>query len=120
MRRILAGLVVLACALVVSACGEEDGSGGATRDADPKIIKIRFADGDVTPSGERIEVEAGQPIDLVVAADEPGSIHVHSDPEQEFEYGEGEDTFELQIDRPGVVEVESHELDKVIVQLEVK
>lgn len=123
MRRILAAVVVLACALLMSACGgEEEGSAGgdcAQSDADTKIIKIRFADGEVTPSGERIEVEVCQPVDLVVASDASGSIHVHSTPEQELPYTEGEDTFALQFDRPGVVEVESHELDQVIIQLEV-
>jgi hypothetical protein len=46
---------------------------------------------------------------------------VHSDPEQELEYDAGTTTLTLtNLDRPGVVEVESHTLDKVIVQLEVK
>ena len=92
-------------------------AGGAD---DVKTIEITFADGDVTPSGERVEVGVGQPIDLEVTADEAGEIHVHSEPEQELEYAEGETTLKLQIDRPGIVEVESHDLDKVIVSLEVK
>ena len=86
-----------------------------------KIIEIPFADGKVTPNGERVEVDANQPIDLVVTADEPGEIHVHSEPEHEFAYGEGEEEFpEIEIDKPGVVEVESHNLEQVIVQLEVR
>ncbi len=45
---------------------------------------------------------------------------MHSDPEQELEYGEGTTTVTIQgIDQPGTVDVESHDLDKVIVQLEV-
>ena len=63
----------------------------------------------------------GEPVELVVEADEPGEIHVHSAPEQELEYGEGTTTLELDpIERPGVVEVESHTLEKTIVQLEVR
>jgi len=119
MRRILAASSVVVLALVgLSACGDDDGSGS---DADPKIIKIRFRDGEVTPSGDRIEVEKGQEVQFVVAADEPGEIHVHSEPdEHEFEYDEGEETFELEFDKAGVVEVESHDLEQVIVQLEVR
>ena len=45
---------------------------------------------------------------------------MHSEPEQELEYDAGTTTLDLTIDRPGVVEVESHTLDQVIVQLEVK
>lgn len=97
---------------------EESGRDGG--DSDPVVVEIAFEDGEVTPNGERVEVGAGEPVDLVVTADEPGTIHLHSDPEQEFDYGTGTETFEIQIDRPGVVEVESHELEQVIVQLEVR
>lgn len=120
MRRILATSSVLVCALFgLSACGDDEGDDGGS-DAEPKIIKIRFADGKVTPSGDRIEVETGQEVQFVVAADEAGEIHVHSDPEQELEYDEGEKVFKLEFDKPGVVEVESHDLDQIIVQLEVR
>ena len=79
-------------------------------------------DGDsVDPSGERVEVATGQDIELDVTADEAGEIHVHSSPEQELEYDEGESTVTIKgIDQPGIVEVESHSLDQVIVQLEVR
>ena len=101
----------------LSACGSDDGDTGSE---DPVVVEITFKDGEVEPNGERVEVDAGQPIDLEVTADEPGEIHVHSDPEHELAYDAGTETFEIQIDRPGVVEVESHDLDQVIVQLEVK
>ena len=83
MRRILATVAVMTCTLAgLSACGDDDGSEGS--DAEPKVIKVRFADGKVTPNGERIEVETGQPVEFVVAADEPGEIHIHSEPEHEL------------------------------------
>ena len=45
---------------------------------------------------------------------------MHSDPEQELEYDAGDSTVTIEgIDTPGTVDVESHTLDKVIVQLEV-
>ena len=81
---------------------------------------MTFEGDTVTPNGERVEVETGQPIELNVTADAPGEIHVHSDPEQELEYDEGSSTVEIApIDQPGVVDVESHDLEAVIVQLEV-
>jgi hypothetical protein len=67
----------------------------------------------------RLEVKAGEPVELVVKADEPGELHVHSTPEQEFEYGAGTTTLELTLDQPGVVDVEAHDPKVVIVQLEV-
>lgn len=121
MRRSLALAATLLTVLALgTACGSDDDAGGG--DLPTKTIEITVADGVLTPSGEEVEVEPGQPIDLVVTADAPGEIHVHSDPEQEFEYeGTGEaETFELQIDRPGQVDIESHTLDQLIVKLTVQ
>ena len=84
-----------------------------------QTIEITFSGDTVEPNGERVEVKAGEEITLEVKADEPGELHVHSNPEQELPYGAGTTTLKLTIDEPGVVEVESHELEKVIVQLEV-
>ncbi|WP_322938149.1 cupredoxin domain-containing protein [Nocardioides bizhenqiangii] len=104
----------------LSACGSDDNNGTDGGSEDPVVVQITFENGEVEPNGERIEVVAGQPIDLEVTADEPGEIHIHSDPEQEIPYDTGTETIKIQIDKPGVVEVESHDLDQVIVQLEVR
>ena len=121
MRRCAAVLVVLFCAVgLLAGCGEDEpteGSDGTTTDS--QTIEITFSGDTVEPNGERVDVKAGEPITLQVKADEPGELHVHSNPEQELPYGTGTTTMKLTIDEPGVVEVESHELEKVIVQLEV-
>jgi len=121
MRRALAAATLLLSTTLLTACGG-DGSddGGDGGDAQPLTVEITFEGGEVTPNGERVEAEAGQPIDLVVKADEPGEIHVHSSPEQTFPYEAGTNVIKMEIARPGVVEVESHELEQVIVQLEVR
>jgi hypothetical protein len=135
----LSGLAaaVLAVALLGAGCGDEptdeptpDSSaettdspdeGESTEAADvTEPIAVTFEDGEVTPSGTRIEVSAGDPVVFEITADEPGEIHVHSTPEQEFEYAKGTGTYEITIESPGVVDVESHDLDTVIVQLEVR
>ncbi len=110
---VLTGVTLLA---TVTACGDEEKAGSD----EVVTIDITIEDGKVDPSGDRVEVDAGQPVDLVVTADEPGELHIHSDPEQQLEFGEGTTTLPIAIDRPGVVAVESHELDQVIVQLEVR
>jgi hypothetical protein len=121
MRRIAAVLAIVTCAVtLLSSCGDDDPSedpGGTTTET--KTIEITFSGDSVEPNGERVEVKAGQEIELVVKADEPGELHVHSNPEQELEYGAGTTTLKLTLDEPGVVDVESHHLEKVIVQLEV-
>ena len=104
--------------LGLTACGDDESdTPGST---DPATIEVTFEGDTVTPNGDRVDVATGQPIELEVTADAPGEIHVHSDPEQTLSYDEGTSTVEIEpIDQPGVVDVESHDLDKVIVQLEV-
>ena len=100
----------------------QDHDGSAAKAEDNAVeIEIEIEHGQVTPSGERVDVQLGQPIRLVVDSDAPDEIHVHSTPEQELEYQAGESTVTIEgIDQPGTVDVESHSLEKVIVQLEVK
>jgi hypothetical protein len=119
MLRALASATVLIVSLLgLVACGDDDS--GSNAPTTPVTIDVTIAGETVDPNGERVDVAVGQPVELVVDADAPGEIHVHSDPEQELEYDAGTTTLELEpIDKPGVVDVESHTLDVVIVQLEV-
>lgn len=91
-----------------------------TPEPERPTIEITFEGDTVTPNGERVAVPLGEEIDLVVTADAPGELHVHSTPEQQLAYEAGTSTLPLVIDQPGVVEVESHELELVVVQLEVR
>ena len=137
MRRSLASVAAVSCLFLAAGCGTDDPSGadepssakpstsaGESADGTPsssaKRIAVAFDGDSVSPSGKRVEVAAGEPVELVVTADAPGEIHVHSSPEQELEYDAGTTTLELTIDQPGVVDVESHDLEKTIVQLEVR
>jgi hypothetical protein len=122
-RRVLAVLALVVCATGLAGCGEDDSSSSSDGGTDlpTKTIEVTFDGDSVTPNGDRVGVEVGQPIELVVKADAEGEIHVHSDPEHEFEYGSGTTTLTpFTIDKPGIVEVESHSLEKTIVQLEVE
>lgn len=122
MRRALAALTLVLTAGALVACGSSESGGGSDSgtSTEPKVISVTISGDTVTPNGERVEVAVGQPITLHVEADAPGEIHVHSSPEQELEYDKGMTMLELTpISTPGTVDVESHSLDKVIVQLEV-
>ena len=112
-------LAVIAGSLTLSACGSDGEPPSSSQGT--KSIDITFEGNTVTPNGERVDVAVGQPVKLVVTADAPGEIHVHSDPEQELKYSKGTTILELDpIDKPGIIEVESHALGKTIVQLEVR
>lgn len=139
----LIGLIAVLC-LLVSACGSDEPSGSdepapdkpsATADPSPTAqpdsqpskkkprgttIDITFKGDSVDPSGVEEKVTAGKPITLHIVADQPGELHVHSSPEQTIEYPAGTSDKKLTIDRPGIVEVESHDLEQLIVVLEVR
>jgi hypothetical protein len=120
MRRAIATVAVLLSALtVLAACGDEEKPAGNT--SDPVVIDVTIKGDSVTPNGERVDVAVGQEVLLKVTADAPGEIHVHSTPEQELEYQSGTQDLTIEaMDQPGTVDVESHALEKVIVQLEVR
>ncbi len=106
-----------------SATSSSDAPGGTGSDAGAGAtsIEITISGDEVTPNGERVEAPLGEPVEFVITADSAGELHVHSDPEQELEYAAGTTVLELDpIDKPGIIEVESHDLGVTIVQLEVR
>jgi hypothetical protein len=121
MRRLVATVVVLLLSVVtLGACGNGSSSSDSGGDLPTKRIAITIQGESVTPNGQQYDVAVGQRVELDVTADAAGEIHVHSSPEQEFEYDAGSSTLTLKpIQAPGVVTVESHTLEKTILKLKV-
>jgi len=113
----LAASLALALLFSLSACGDDDA--GSATDEGPVIEVTREGD-EFTPNGARVDAVIGEPVILSITADEAGELHVHSVPEQEIAYDAGTSEHEITIDRPGVVEVESHDPDVIVLQLEVR
>ena len=121
----LTRLVPLALSLVLAvgltACGADDAEpDAAAPDDDSAAIAVTRKGDSFTPNGERVELAVDQTLVLTITSDKAGEIHVHSTPEQDIAYDAGTSEHEITIDRPGVVEVESHEPDLVLLQLEVR
>jgi hypothetical protein len=117
-RTLTIAATLLVAALSLTACSDDtsgSGSGGGTG----TTVDITIKAGKVTPSGERVKAKVGEPVTLNIDSDVAGEIHVHSTPEQEIEFDKGTSTKKLTIDQPGIVDVEDHALEQVIVQLEV-
>ena len=123
----------LLAAGTLAGCGGSSGSGGSgsaggssgTVTATPgtngtPTIDITVENGKITPQGAQVRVKAGAELTFHVRADAKGEIHVHSSPEHEFEYTPGTTDETITLDQPGVVDVESHTLDKLVLQLEVR
>ena len=118
MRRTLTiATTLLVAALSLTACSDDSSSGSSGGSG--TTVDITIKDGKVTPNGDRVKVKVGEPVTLKIDADVSGEIHVHSSPEQEIEFDKGSSTKKLTIEKPGIVDVEDHALDQVIVQLQV-
>ena len=125
MTRIVAAAFV--AALLVAGCGNDTGTvssspnPGTAEPSGDAVVDIVIRDGEVTPQADRVEVKVGQRVTLHITLDAHETIHIHSEPEQEFEVREGDDIEKsLTIDVPGQVAVEAHHLDATIVQLVVR
>jgi uncharacterized lipoprotein YehR (DUF1307 family) len=123
--RLGAVLVSAVMALTMAACGSDDSSSKSDSvvkkdSSGTSTVDITFKGDSVTPQGTKVEVKAGDPLKLHITADKAGEIHVHSSPEQHIEYAAGTTDKTLTIDQPGVIDVESHSLDKLILQLQVR
>jgi hypothetical protein len=110
-------IAVLLGLLVVSGCSSGSPSDGGTTGS--TVVHIKIRGNSVTPNGTRIQVKVGQPVILKIDADQGGEIHVHSTPEQHIAFPQGKSTRKLKIKTPGIIDVEDHALNKVIIQLEV-
>jgi hypothetical protein len=119
--RLCAAVLAAIIALAFAGCGSDSGGNGTKKDSGgTQTVDITFKGDTVTPAGESVKVKAGDPLKLHITADKAGEIHVHSSPEQHIEYGAGTTDKTLTIDQPGVIDVESHTLDKLILQLQVR
>jgi hypothetical protein len=93
-------------------------SGTATEEAG-LVIDATIRGDDLEPNGERVEVGLGETVTINIDSDRAGELHVHSTPEQELPYKKGMTTVELSFDTPGIIEIEDHVADKVLVSLQV-
>ena len=105
-----------------SPSASEPSSGTPSPAAEPEgtVVRITVADGAASPQGKALRVAIGEPVTLRVESDAPGELHIHSTPEQELAFEAGTTEKELTFDRPGVVDVESHDLDQLLYRLEVR
>jgi hypothetical protein len=116
------GMLVATAALGLSltACSDDSSDSDGSSDR-PVTVDITEKDGKIEPVGKVVKASTGQDITLVVTSDVEDEIHVHSDPEHEFEVAAGDEDkeFTFSVDTPGTIEVESHGLEVTILKLEV-
>jgi plastocyanin len=125
----LAALLFALC-LILTGCGDSSDTGTVSSSPNPNkanssgqgvVVDIAVKNGKVTPQGDRVDVKVGEKITLHITSDVAEEIHVHSEPEHEYEIAAGDDVKKsFTIDTPGQVAVEAHHLDVTIAQLVVR
>jgi hypothetical protein len=132
-------LIVLAAsaALALSGCGGNDPDSAApaassehsdhgssqepdTSGAAAATVDVTIEGDEVTPVAQAVEIGVGETVLLNITSDRSGELHVHSSPEQEFEFESGTSAVEVTLDQPGTVDIEEHESDALIVRVLVK
>ena len=136
-RRLLCAALVGAVAFGLAGCGDDSNrptpdpddekvtasptpSSGQSAGPTATVIDVTITADSVDPDGDRVKVSKDAPVVLEIDAAQAGELHVHSTPEKEIEFPAGKSQVTLNFDKPGVVDVEDHGLDKLIVQLEVR
>lgn len=134
-RRVMTLAVLLALAVVGAACddggdetsptsssvasaGEDDADTGPTTTTfDGTRVEVEVRDGEVVGGVQRVEVDTGERVLLVVTSDVADEVHVHGvDITREVEAGGAVDV-DFTADIPGVFEIELEERRLQLVEL---
>ncbi len=91
------------------------------RPSDRLTIDISIEGGNVDPTNARVQGKVGEPIVLRVNSDAADELHVHSVPEHTFKVDpKPGQQFQFTVDVPGNVEIELHELNRVVATVQVQ
>ncbi|KUH66336.1 hypothetical protein AU184_00675 [Mycolicibacterium novocastrense] len=135
---IRSGAICFAATLLVAGCGgsrdtEPEASSPAQstvgaadmpdqqRPPDRLTIDVTIEGGNVEPTNAQIQGKVGEPIVLRVNSDAADELHVHSVPEHTFKVDPTPgQQFQFTVDVPGNVEIELHDLNRVIATVQVQ
>lgn len=88
---------------------------------DRLVIDVTIKGGEVTPTNAQVQAKVKNPIVVRVNSDAADELHVHSNPEHTFkvEPRNGQQ-FQFTVDVPGTVDIELHQLNRVIASVQVQ
>jgi heme/copper-type cytochrome/quinol oxidase subunit 2 len=91
---------------------------GASLTATEIVVSVK--DGKVSPKAHRVKVAEGSPVQILVSSDVDDEVHVHGyDIEREVSAGQPT-TIEFTANQTGVFEVETHQSNLLLLQLQVR
>lgn len=101
--------------------GSTSSQSSASGDA-AKVVEVTASvrDGKVSPKPRRVQVPMGSTVRLQVTSDVDDEVHVHGFDVEEHLAAGRPTTIELHADQSGLFEVETHETELELLQLEVR
>lgn len=117
--------VIAAAALLSAGCTETENPAPPPPDqqtpAQRVVIDVTIEDGRVTPTNQQVQAAVNQPIVIRVSSDATDELHVHATPEHTFAVkAEPLQSFQFQVEVPGRVDVELHDLHRVVATIAVQ
>ena len=93
-----------------------------TKEPEPTTptLEVTIRGDRVTPNAQEISLERGEALTIIVVSDRAGELHAHTKPEQYIEFGAGRTEATLTTEVPGVFEIEEHDTEAVVAQVEAR
>ncbi len=113
---LLAALGTAGCLLSACASSSSDGGSGGGTD----VINISVSNGKVHPADHREDVSVGDTVKLTVSSDRDDIVHVHGVNIEKPVSAGGSVTITFKVTDPGIYEVETHESDLTLLQIEAR
>lgn len=115
--RLIAVVAVLAATFLLASCGTNATTADPTPTGPAKELAVKLAQGNVTPSAERVEVKVGTLVKITVTTDKEDELHVHGYDKKLTVVPSAARTLTFLADKTGLFEIEFHKADKLIYQL---
>jgi len=85
------------------------------------VIDVTISGGQVTPVNQQVQAAVKQPIIIRVTSDADDELHVHASPEHTFAVKPASlQSFQFEVEVPGKVDVELHDLNRVVATITVQ
>lgn len=115
--RLRSTIAAVAAAAFLAGCGGSAEQGDES--GEPVVLEVTIADGEVTPTNDRVEVSVGQEVVARVTSDAADELHVHGEPEATWavEPGMEGEEFRYTPQIPGQIAIETHGLHATVATL---